>query len=268
MRLIYFLLFFMIVSCAQPKQITKPVKTQDPVVAEFVSLTRNFINECETDLLKSSQVIGQDRLISSLSHLNFMDKGGRRYYLLEKENITTMMRRLASHPYSECLLIDRNGKIVYTMNQGEPLGKKISYYRETPLYDIFYKAVKGESVITDVVFAPQLVRSYNMFFSHPVVDDSGAFQGVVVSAVAIGQLAKKLPDSSKIINSHGRYSYHSHESLILGRDDLSERLVQLYSGTEFHRVREIDGIYVYQPVKYKNIEWIVAIRESSPLVLK
>lgn len=268
MRFLKIIIMLLLMSCtAAEKQNKALIKTVAPIAPRYDSLTREFIVQCESDLLKSATVIGKDRLISSLSHLNVMDKGGRKYYLLEQDNITRMLNNLTSYPYSECILVDKNGKIVYTMRGGEPLGKKVSFYRETPVYSMFLEGIKGNSVITDVVYVPQLAKEYNMFFSQPVIDLEGETQGVIVSAVSIERLAERLPDFSRIINSSGFYSYHNIKELILKKDSVSERRLIDIDAECVNRVKEVDGVYLYQQVHYKTIRWIIAVKEKSSVVM-
>lgn len=268
MRFLKIIIMLILVSCSTAEKQNKAlVKKEAPIVPHYDLLTREFIIRCESDLLKSASVIGKDRLISSLSHLNIMDKGGRKYYLLEQDNITRMLNNLTSYPYSECFLVDKKGKIVYTMRHGEPLGKKVSFYKETPVFGMFLEGLKGNSIITDVMYTPQLAKDYNMFFSQPVRDPDGETQGVIVSAVSIERLAEKLPEFSRIINGSGSYSYHDIKELILKKDTVSEsRLIDIGS-ENFNRVKEQDGVYLYQQVHYKNIRWLIAVREKTSMVM-
>ena len=78
-------------SCASPeKQVSTPVILESAI---DLSTLEGFFRTTESDALKAKQVVEKDKIIFNLTHLKLMNTGGRKYYLLERENITEMIKR-------------------------------------------------------------------------------------------------------------------------------------------------------------------------------
>lgn len=244
-------------------------KPQLEPIADYRTVSIGFLKSCELDLEKSSALIADKNLIKTLSHLNKMGSGGKHYYLLEKDNITMMLTSLSSYTYSDSYLIDNKGRFVYAMYNEEVLGKKITSYNDRPFKQMFFSGLKGESLISDVTTFPALSRSYDLYFSNPVIKD-GEIHGVIITAVHIDNLGKQLPEDSLIINSSGHYSYHTENKMIYQADDVYNSEVK--TGEEDNialnkRVNYQNGTYVYQKMKYKTLNWTIAIKETFSTAL-
>src|SRR4030042_4555789 len=96
---------FLISSCAT---------IQAPGFIDITSL-KGLFKLCESDLEKAKKVIIEKDLVKILSHLQKMDSGGKKYYLLEREAITSMIKSVTEGVYSDFILINRDGTVVYTM---------------------------------------------------------------------------------------------------------------------------------------------------------
>src|SRR4030042_586399 len=96
---------FLISSCAT---------LQAPGIIDITSL-KSLFQLCESDLERAKKVILEKDLVKILSHLQKMDNGGKKYYLLEREAITAMIKSVTEGVYSEFILLNRDGTVVYTM---------------------------------------------------------------------------------------------------------------------------------------------------------
>ena len=66
-------------------------------------------------------VVMEEEIVKNLTHLHRMDYGGRKYYLLERENITKMIQAVTEGTYTDLILVNKKGIIIYTMNNDDIL---------------------------------------------------------------------------------------------------------------------------------------------------
>ena len=95
-RLIF--LIFILLQCASPSQKTIVVETPND------DLT-NFFRQCESDIQRAKRVIIDRNIVMKLSHFHKMDFGGRKFYLLERESITKLIKSVTEGIYSDIILI-------------------------------------------------------------------------------------------------------------------------------------------------------------------
>ncbi|HQE58229.1 MAG TPA: hypothetical protein PLA54_03440, partial [Spirochaetota bacterium] len=111
-KYLIFIILFSFLSCA------KTEIRQSPSFDRLSSLMSETFNS----LSNASERISSKNLIKNLSHLNRMNYGGSHYYPLEREAITEIITSLSFSDFSECILMNAEGKIIYTMKDDEILG--------------------------------------------------------------------------------------------------------------------------------------------------
>ena len=116
MKRLYLIIIAAFLSCTAPAD-------RIPVTVDRL---QRFFNACESDLSRARRVVVERNLITMLSHFQTMNGGGRKYYLLEREGITALIRSVTSGAYDDLILINRDGVVVYTMASDELFAKSSS----------------------------------------------------------------------------------------------------------------------------------------------
>lgn len=94
--------------------------TPNPMQKAFLSET--FLR----DIDNASKVINDNNLILNLTHLQMMDKGGKKYYLLEKETISYLLSSVTKNLYKDIILVNWEGVIIYSMQNDGIFSKNIT----------------------------------------------------------------------------------------------------------------------------------------------
>jgi hypothetical protein len=179
-RVSVFLILAIIVSCGSQPAVMKTVSP------DFETLS-HFFTVFEKDLENTTRVIAEQELVKNLSHLQRMNFGGQKYYPLEREALTKMIRELASYNYAECVLTNLSGTIIYTMYDNTIFSKNATSYTNT--FAILFSHGKDGPFILDVIEFPKMSKQYLLFFAMPVVRN-GATEGVLMAAVKSDDIAE------------------------------------------------------------------------------
>jgi hypothetical protein len=273
MKYLVSIILLIFLSCATNNNkisVSKTIPKINSIKPETLDYTRNakdFFTRCEYDINESADIISEKELIKALSHLNHMGAGGKHYYLLEKQAITKMLNSLASYSYSECYLVDKKGKIVYTMHNDDLLGKKVSHFKTSPLNPMFFQGIKNESLIIDVTQFPAMSKTYDVYFSKPVIKNN-EIHGILITAVNIKYVSETLPDASKIISAAtGNIKFDIDKSKFNTQDSVYSKFQNSSDDIKNKQVFYNNVLYLYQPFQYKSISWVLAIKESNSTAL-
>lgn len=109
------------VACASPPSKPRPAAGHDAVVRTIAE----FFERAAADLERAGAVVIERDLVKNLTHLQRMNAGGDRYYLLERENLTKMIRSVTQGVYRDTIIINRDGLVVYTMHTDNLFGKNV-----------------------------------------------------------------------------------------------------------------------------------------------
>jgi hypothetical protein len=101
-------LFTSIISCSSTA--VEEMPTPQKSIPQ-IELNETFLRDIEN----ASKVINENNLVLSLTHLQAMDKGGKKYYLLEKETISYLLKSVTKNLYRNIVLVNWEGVIVYSM---------------------------------------------------------------------------------------------------------------------------------------------------------
>ena len=69
-----------------------------------VNNLKDFFIRSELDVRNAGRVIVERDIVKNLSHLLRMDSGGKKYYILERENITRMIKSVTKGVYTDFIL--------------------------------------------------------------------------------------------------------------------------------------------------------------------
>lgn len=199
-----FIILLLFLSCA---------KTEIRQSPSFDRLS-NLMSETFNSLAKASETISSKNLIKNLSHLNRMNYGGSHYYPLEREAITEIINSLSSSDFSECILMNAEGKIIYTMKDDEILGKSYVSFGSSPLPSLFEKTIAGEQSIYDFSIFPSSSTDPAVFFAVPVKDREKII-GVLIGAVPSEKIKSSVSNLAMITDKDNNIRYHMNSSLFM-----------------------------------------------------
>ena len=226
------IIFFSFLSCA---------KTEIRQNPSFDRLS-GLMSETFTSLTNASESISSKNLIKNLSHLNRMNYGGSHYYPLEREAITEIITSLSSSDFSECILMNAEGKIIYTMKDDEILGKSYVSFGSSPLPSLFEKTISGEQSIYDFSIFPSSSTEPAVFFAVPVKDQEKII-GVLIAAVPSEKIKNSVSDLVMITDKESNIRYHVNNALFMKNSSEAEK-----------------AAYYRKPFEFKDIYWNIYLR--------
>ncbi|MCX7679642.1 MAG: hypothetical protein N2316_10545 [Spirochaetes bacterium] len=120
------------------------------IVADPHRLSMFSVNEIyKKDIQKASKVINDNNLIITLTHLQTMDKGGRKYYLLEKETLSHLLNSVTKNLYRDIYLVNWEGTIIYTMHDDSVFARNVSEIASSSLSIPYNAAMDGQLIATN-----------------------------------------------------------------------------------------------------------------------
>jgi hypothetical protein len=253
----YIILIIVIsLSCATPPEKKVQIVKKEIFRSENLTRLQNFFKRSELDSIRAKNVIEKHRIIQHLSHLKKMDNGKRKYYLLEKENITEMIRSVTEGIYLDYILINKHGEIVYTKNNDELFGTNVNEGFNPPLKKCFLN--RDGVFFEDVSFILPSSKVYGLQISCPVVVEK-EFHGTLILQVEINKINEILDSGTEIFSRDG----------IIRVTPFSERIFLKYSGFEnilnsgFENNNPVivnlpAGKVIFSGFNYKEITWILA----------
>ena len=113
-----------ILSCAAPKkqETAAPKEEKKDIIVKTLN---DFFLRCEEDIRRAKKVVLDHDLVKNLTHLKYMNYGGRKYYLLERESITDMINAVTVGIYADYILINKGGDVIYTRVNDTIFGKNV-----------------------------------------------------------------------------------------------------------------------------------------------
>jgi hypothetical protein len=217
----------------------------------------NFFRVCEIDIHNATRVIVERDIVRNLTHLQRMNQGGRKYYLLEREAISEMIKAVTKGLYEDFILINRHGTVVYSMVNDTIFAKGVkTYLVDTPLYDCFVNTV-GDIYIKDITESPILSENPNLFISSPVVKEN-SLHGIFILQVDIKKIEEVMGTNSFIIDSEGTYRVSRYREKIFNPFPYFDKMS--LSALSYKQVLPLiaEGkTYSCYPFTFKNLSWIV-----------
>lgn len=192
------LLIMFAVSCSAP---TVKVEIKKPEQDANLSSLEKFFKRSESDSLRAGQVIEKHNIIQQLTHLRLMDTGGKKFYLLERENITEMINSVTEGIYLDYVLINKHGDIIYTRKNDSLFGTNVNEgYEDTPLKKCF--VMRRGVYFEDVSLITPGSTTYSLYVSSPVYVQQN-FHGILVLQIDISKINEILEKDTDVINRNG-----------------------------------------------------------------
>ncbi len=195
-RTVVFILIALL-SCATAQNPQKTSETAKETSADIEPM-RKFFDVFEKDMVNTAHVIAQQELVKTLTHLQKMNFGGNRYYPLEREALTKMIRELSSYDYAECILLNKSGTVIYTMKEDRIFAKNAASFTES--LSVLFKNGKEGPFLLDTNEFPVLSKQYVIFFAIPVPD---ADDGVLLAAIHTDAIARLNGIKGSFVDQNG-----------------------------------------------------------------
>jgi len=254
-KIFYFIIFSMVILNCTSKQI--PEKPQQISTLESDELTR-FFNICSSDIQKAMNVIADNKMIGMLTYLKKMDMEGRKYYLLERENLTEMIKSVTEGTYSDLILINNLGVIIYTMINDDIFGKSVkSHLKDTALNTCFKKSSEIGFYIDDISMFPPKSRNPKIFVSLPDKRDD-SIKGVFIIQIDIEIINSQFKKIPVVIGRDGNYRIDKNIDNILTPYYAFEKINIESLSRPGQQIMVIDNKnYIYYPFNFNNLSWII-----------
>lgn len=240
------------VSCA-----TRQAEKSNKGTPEINKL-RNFFTVCNSDIKKAIKIVTDYKMSANLTHLRRMDAGGKKYYLLERENLSEMIMSVTEGTYTDLILINRSGLIVYTMKNDNIFGKNVrSHLKDTALYNCYLKGAQGFH-IEDISMFPDDSGSPSVFVAYPDKTD-GHLSGIFIIQIRIDIIKNIMDEKTIIIGEDGTYRLSGDNKNLYKPYDYFSSIDINAAGKKHFRIN--NKKYTYYPVDIYNLKWIVINRD-------
>ena len=247
----YILIFSVIfLSCG-----TQSVKNENVKSGEIAKLEK-FFRRSEHDSVKAGNVIAKNKIIQHLTHLRKMDNGGKKFYLLEKDDITEMINSVTDGIYLDYILINKHGDIVYTKKNDDLFGANVNNgFEATPINRCFIN--RTGVYFEDVSYIAPSSKIYSLYISSPVYVE-GSFHGVLILQVETKKISEILDAGTEIFSRDG----------IIRVTPFEQREFKKYSGFDKINMNSLDsnGMFLlnhqeeklrFLKFNFKEINWIL-----------
>ncbi len=224
-----------------------------------VSPLKSLFELCESDLEKAKKVIIDRDLVKMLTHLQHMDNGGDKYYLLERDSITSMIKAVTEGVYSDFILINKEGTVIYTMINDGIFAKNVRTSLSRTALRSCYANRDIKPFIASVTSAPYYWDGYYVAVSSEV-NAPGTLAGTFILLVDMDKVQKLVGERAVIIGPTGTYEVAGDRHKIhtaytdFDRINLSAPCSEL---AVRHFSRSAGGSAAYRFFNYSNLRWII-----------
>jgi hypothetical protein len=253
-KILYTLIIIFAVSGCSQRQAVE-IKPQDDFFKTYESeRLLEFFTTCNNDIKKAVQVISDYKMIANLTHLKRMDMEGKKYYLLERENLTKMIKTVTDGTYSDLILINKSGVIIYTMVNDEIFGQNIkTHLKDTALNKCFTNSSEKGFYIEDMSKFPSANGTPKIFVSYPdkIEDFIRGIFIIQINTEVIKSIFEKVP---VITGMDGKYRLDKNEDNILQPYSYFNKIIP-GNGRQYFEIE--NKKYSYYPFKFNSISWII-----------
>ncbi len=214
---------------------------------------------CESDLEKAKKVIIERDLIKLLTHFQRMDRGGDKYYLLEREGITSMIKSVTEGMYSDFILINRDGTVIYTMKNDTIFSKNVRTTLGNTALSLCYTNRETKPFIASVASAPLFWDGYYIAVSSEV-SAPGTMPGIFILLVDMEKVQRLVGEKSFIIGPKGTYEVVGDRQKINTAYGDFDRIDQTEPRNDFavrRFSRSAGGSAEYRLFHYSNLRWFI-----------
>lgn len=250
-----------IISCSAPKKHERAASKEEKKDI-IVKTLNDFFLRCEEDIRQASKVVIDHDLVKNLTHLKYMNYGGRKYYLLERESITDMINAVTVGIYADYILINKGGDIIYTRVNDTIFGKNVrTSLAKSPLKTCYEE--RDIPIFFHDVEKLSLTDSDQFIFASTKVKGGNSNPGIFILQFDVRKLREVLDEKTDIIGIDGTYkltqkniesgaAYPYFNNINLGHKDTEE----LYTFTS-----PANRLVSYRFFKHGTIHWIL-VREN------
>lgn len=193
-----FLIILLALGCSK-----KAVK-EKPVQNRVVKTLHDFFLRCEDDMEKARAVIIEHDMVKNLTHLQNMNTGGDKYYLLERESISDLINSVTKGVYSDYILINKEGTVLYTMKNDDIFAKNVrTSLIATPFYKC-YEMRDQKIFFHDIISLSKIDPVYYLFVSSKV-KGGNSFPGIFILQVDMEKIRELLGPGADVIGPDGKY---------------------------------------------------------------
>jgi hypothetical protein len=238
---------------------TQPVKVDTPQSGDIDNLEKFFIRS-EADSVKAGAVLEKYKIIQHLTHLRRMDSGGKKYYLLEKDDITKMINSVTEGIYLDYILINKHGDIIYTGKNESLFGSNVnSGFETSPLYNCFIN--RSGVYFGDVSYITPSSSIYSLYISSPVFVE-GSFHGVLILQADTKKISDILGTGTEVFSRDGIIRVTSSEELIFSKSSGFKQLdMQVLDNTGVALYRHAGEKLRFSKFVFRDINWILMEKE-------
>ncbi|MFH0974815.1 MAG: hypothetical protein V1874_03415 [Spirochaetota bacterium] len=213
-----------------------------------------FFTTCNSDIVKAVQVIADYKMIANLTHLKRMDMEGRKYYLLERENLTKMIKAVTEGTYSDLILINKSGVIIYTMLNDEIFGQNVkTHLKDTALNTCFINSSQKGFYVEDISIFPSSNGTPKLFVSYPdKIEDF--IRGVFIIQIN-SEIFKSIFEKIPIITGmDGKYRLDKNDGNILQPYKYFDKIIP-GNGRQYFEIE--NKKYSYYQFKFNSLSWVI-----------
>jgi hypothetical protein len=262
MHKLIFLLFVFFIGCSASKVTIIEPKLEDDKL-------HLFFKHVKSDLNTYGNIALQEDLVKLLSHFKEMDAGGKRYYLIERENISRMIESSIQKLYSDYILLDAKGNVIYSKSNNHIFSNNIS------------KKVSDSSLLPNL-----LNEDYKYYITEPLkiegfyskkvilvcmkISSSKTFPGFAILQIDIDKINSLLEKNEFVLNLSGNclfaneiqntdkiYEYFSHLEI----DNLQS---SKYNTVKINKKLTL----IYGSFSIENINWIFVEEKNDSMQYK
>lgn len=234
--IIFLMVFALLTSCKTSNKIEEKAKTD--------KLT-DFFEMCESDLTKASNIVINNDIVKNLSHLLKMNDGGKKYYILEREAISKMIKSVTKGIYEDFIIINKSGSIIYTMNDNEIFNQNIrKKLISTPYYHCYHNRNK-KVYIHDITWQK---NGYYLFISQKVTGEN-SFPGIFILKINIKNLKNYIKkENIELLGNDRKYRV----------SNLDENILQLHKQEKSINLNNpLKSNPNYKRFNFYNINWLI-----------
>jgi hypothetical protein len=236
---------------------------QLPGTAGLMSL-KNLFRLCESDIEKARRVIIEHDMVKNLSHLQRMDEGGRKYYLLERETITALLGSVTEGVYADFILVNEEGKVVYSKSSTGLFARNIG----SLIVNSAGARHGGAGSSPSIFGVPALKEFYDGYYIavSSKVSGGNTWSGTFILLVDMNKIQDLIGDRSFIIDEKGNYEVTRERMKINTRYDEFGKIDMTRSGDEsgvrrFTRSNGSGGAYRF--FRYGDRLWVLVSEEET-----
>jgi len=262
-----FILFICFIGCSktllvEPIEQIEPIELVEPKLED--DKLYSFLKRVKTDLDIYADIALKEDLVKFLAHFKDMNNGGKRYYLIERDNITRMIESSTQRIYSDYILLDAKGKVIYSRSNNtifsEIIGRRVNDSSFLPnLLDDNYKYYISNPLKVSGVNSTKVILVCTK------ISSPDTFPGFAILQINVGRINSLLEETEFILDIDGNclfaneiqnidkpYKYFSHLEL----DNLQSAK---------YNVAEIDKklSLIYGSLSTDNINWILVEEKND-----